>query len=74
MAQDFFSAFGLGKGETTLATVDVDGVALAAIKALATENKQLEKDALYLKNKIEDLQSQIDELKSLILKIKQDNL
>jgi len=30
MAQDFYKAFGgLGQGETTIATVDADGVALA---------------------------------------------
>jgi hypothetical protein len=34
MAQDFYAAFGLGLGETTIDTIDPDGVALAAIQGL----------------------------------------
>jgi len=34
MAQDFFSSFGLGSNDTHIATVDADGVALAAIQGL----------------------------------------
>ena len=41
MAQDFYAAFGLGADKTTIATVDADGIALAAIKALKEENDNL---------------------------------
>ena len=34
MAQDFHAAFGVGKNETTISTIDADGVALAGIQAL----------------------------------------
>lgn len=34
MAQDFYAAFGLGTDERHIATVDADGVALAAIQGL----------------------------------------
>jgi hypothetical protein len=34
MAQDFYASFGLGYGETSIATVDAEGVAMAAIKGL----------------------------------------
>ncbi|MFO1305471.1 MAG: tail fiber domain-containing protein [Burkholderiales bacterium] len=34
VAQDFRAAFGLGENDTTIATVDADGVALAAIQGL----------------------------------------
>lgn len=34
MAQDFYAAFGLGSGDTTIASIDRDGVALAAIQGL----------------------------------------
>jgi trimeric autotransporter adhesin len=34
MAQDFYAAFGLGEDDKHIATVDADGVALAAIQAL----------------------------------------
>ena len=37
MAQDFHAAFGLGNTESGIFTVDADGVALAAIQALAAD-------------------------------------
>ena len=43
MAQDFHAAFGLGTDERHIATVDADGVALAAIQGLNRHlNRQLE--------------------------------
>ncbi len=41
MAQDFYAAFGVGPDDKHIATVDADGVALAAIKALKAENDRL---------------------------------
>lgn len=35
MAQDFYAAFGLGEDDVSIATLDLDGVALAAIQGLA---------------------------------------
>jgi hypothetical protein len=43
MAQDFHAAFHLGEDDKHIATVDADGIALAAIQALHTQVK--EKDA-----------------------------
>jgi len=43
MAQDWYAAFGLGEGDTTISAVDADGVALAAIQGLYTVVQ--EKDA-----------------------------
>jgi hypothetical protein len=40
-AQDFRSAFRVGATDTAIATVDADGVALAAIQALYAENQRL---------------------------------
>ena len=37
MAQDFFRAFGVGEDRRRIASVDADGVALAAIKGLHRE-------------------------------------
>ena len=56
MAQDFYAAFGLGLGEKTIATVDADGIALAAIKALVKENEALKKRL----SKIESLLSELE--------------
>lgn len=61
MAQDFYAAFGLGLGETTIATVDADGVALAAIKALALENDKLT-------DKNNQLEKRVAALEDLILR------
>lgn len=48
MAQDFHAAFGLGDDERSIATVDADGVALAAIQGLYGEllNERERNDAL----------------------------
>jgi hypothetical protein len=46
-AQDFRAAFGLGKDEISIATVDADGVALAGVKALeartTTQSERIER-------------------------------
>ena len=57
MAQDFHEAFGLGNDSTSIAAIDADGVALAAIKALhqLIEEQQLEIEVL--KTKIMALQA-----------------
>ena len=34
MAQDFYAAFGVGKDDKHITTIDADGVALAAIQGL----------------------------------------
>ncbi len=60
MAQDFYAAFGLGQGETTIATVDADGVALAAIQALAMANEELKK-------KNDELEKRLARLESIVL-------
>ncbi len=48
MAQDFYAAFGLGDDDVSIATVDLDGVALAAIQGLAdiAREQDAEIDAL----------------------------
>jgi hypothetical protein len=41
MAQDFCAAFGVGEDDRHITSIDEDGVALAAIKALHSENAGL---------------------------------
>jgi len=67
MAQDFYAAFGLGQGKTTIATVDADGVSLAAIKALAIKYQQLEGENQDLKKKVEELDLLV---KDLVVRLK----
>ncbi len=55
MAQDFYAAFHLGDSDTAIATVDADGVALAAIQALKKENDTL-------RTLVEDLAKRLEKL------------
>lgn len=41
MAQDFYAAFGLGRSDRHIATLDSSGIALAGIQALLEDNKRL---------------------------------
>lgn len=67
VAQDFWAAFGLGKDEKHIATVDADGVTLAAIQGLcqAMEKERCTKDAL-----IRDLQDRLQKLEKHLPRIK----
>lgn len=62
MSQDFYNTFGLGKDDKGIATVDGDGIAIAGVKALISENEQLE-------NRIEQLEEELEELKSIVAKL-----
>ena len=56
MAQDFHAAFGLGAEQTAIATVDADGVALAAIQGLSQKLGQKEKKILELEQRLAKLE------------------
>lgn len=56
MAQDFFAAFGLGGGDTTITTMDADGVALAAIQGLHQKLQQKEAEITELKARMDKLE------------------
>jgi len=56
MAQDFYAAFGVGPDDRHIATVDADGVALAAIQGL---NQKLERENA-------DLRKELQEIKQLL--------
>jgi hypothetical protein len=63
MAQDFHAAFGLGPDDKHIATVDADGVALAAIQGL---NRKLEEQ---LRQKDAELKSQRQQLAELLRRL-----
>jgi len=52
MAQDFYAAFGLGNDDKTISTIDLDGVALAAIQGLYQENTALKAENAALKAEV----------------------
>lgn len=76
MAQDFYSIFQYGEGSTTITTVDMDGVSLAAIQALDEKTKQLFEKAEEIKklkmilNKLEAqnklLEKRIEEMEAKV--------
>lgn len=55
MAQDFHTAFGLGKSNTGISTLDTSGVALASIQALELRNQELEARVRQLESLITQL-------------------
>ena len=59
MAQDFRAAFGLGEVPTAIATVDADGVALAAIQGL---NQKLEAKNAALEREVAELKALVKAL------------
>lgn len=56
-AQDFHNTFGLGESENTISTVDADGVALAGIKELIQENRELRDLISQLERRITELEN-----------------
>ena len=61
MAQDFHAAFGLGGSDTTITSVDPDGVALAAIQGL---NEKLEGNSQKAEDSLQTLRAENAELKA----------
>lgn len=57
MAQDFAAAFELGASDTAIATIDADGVALAAIQALVARLEAQEKELAALRARLERLEA-----------------
>jgi trimeric autotransporter adhesin len=64
MAQDFYAAFGTGTDDRHITSIDEDGVALSAIKALRRENLTLRADARRKDGDIARLQSANDLVQS----------
>ncbi|MFO1313638.1 MAG: tail fiber domain-containing protein [Burkholderiales bacterium] len=61
-AQDFYAAFGLGQSDTTIGTVDSEGVALAAIQGL---NAKLEARVAEQSRELDAQRSEIASLKAV---------
>ena len=68
MAQDFHAAFGLGTDDKHIATVDADGVALAAIQGL---NEKTEVRSQKSEVRIQKLEAENAELKQRLEKLEQ---
>jgi hypothetical protein len=64
MAGEFHDAFGLGDDEETIATVDADGVALAAIQGLAERGDGRDGRIDELERTVEERDDRIDALQA----------
>jgi hypothetical protein len=67
MAQDFHAAFGLGADDKHIATVDADGVALAAIQGL---NEKVESGEQKAESRIGRLEAENAELKQEVAELR----
>ncbi|MBK8503770.1 MAG: tail fiber domain-containing protein [Saprospiraceae bacterium] len=66
MAQDFKAAFDLGKDDRTIAAIDADGVALAAIKAQQKILEEQGEKITTLEGEVYGMKEEITQLKSLL--------
>ena len=64
-AQDFHALFGLGT-DTTIATLDVDGVTLAGIKALERRTAELQTENAALRDQLDRLLRRIEQLETRV--------
>jgi hypothetical protein len=59
VAQDFSSAFGLGESDRHINTIDLDGVALAAIQGLYQIVKEKEEEIKELRETIREINKRL---------------
>jgi hypothetical protein len=59
MAQDFYAAFRVGEDDLHITSIDEDGVALAAIKALHAENVSLRSENVALRDRLAALEQKV---------------
>jgi hypothetical protein len=60
MAQEFYRLFSYGDDETSISTIDPDGIALAAIQELQKQNAELKKELNDLRSLVEKMATQHD--------------
>ena len=64
MAQDFYAAFKVGPDDRHITSIDEDGVALAAIKALHADNRALHAENAQLRSQLRAMQAEIELLRA----------
>ena len=65
-AQDFHAAFGLGEDEHRINSIDADGIALAAVRALETRTRDLDARNQDLARENEALRARLDRLEQRV--------
>ncbi len=64
MAQDLYAAFGLGGSDTSISTIDADGVSLAAIQGLYKIVQELKAENAALRQQLADLEARMAALEA----------
>ena len=64
MAEDFYTAFGLGTGNTSIGVQDLAGVSLVGVKALEARTAKLQESNVQLKAAIEQKNTEVEQLRS----------
>ncbi len=62
MAQDFYAAFGLGRSDKLITSIDPDGVAMAAIQGLNKKVEEKDAEIASLKERLAALESMVQKL------------
>ncbi|MCC6988833.1 MAG: tail fiber domain-containing protein, partial [Acidobacteria bacterium] len=70
-AQDFHAAFGLGESDVRISTVDADGVALAAARALEARTAGLREGLAAQRDELAALRRENDELRARLARLEQ---
>lgn len=69
VAQDFYGAFGLGGEDRYISTVDADGVALAAIHGLYSQNQALRSELAEMRSEVAGHQARNAELEARVARL-----
>jgi trimeric autotransporter adhesin len=69
MAQDFYSAFGLGLDDKHITTIDEGGVALAAIQGLYRQNRALKRTNSMLSGRLASQNARLTKLEREVAKL-----
>ena len=68
-AQDFHAAFGLGEDPLRIGTMDADGIALAAVKALETRTRELRDGNSAFNERVNALTRENDDLRARLARL-----
>ncbi len=66
-AQDFHAAFGLGESQLLINTIDIDGVNMAAIKALEARSTTQQERIVAQQREIDDLRMRLERIEALLV-------
>ena len=73
MAQDFYAAFGMGRDEHYISSVDADGVALASVQGLYQLVQEKDARIAALEKQTTDQEKRLDDFESRLMNLEKGN-